>query len=93
VAARELAAGESVLDLEGAFYKLNGDYERTDGAWFGVVSVLLPGPVPGCSVPEMTAAARAEGAAARSPGIDSRRELMAREKRCVSPGRFPRLLH
>jgi hypothetical protein len=39
----EKKLGESVLDLEGAFYKFNGDYERTDGAWFAVASVLLPG--------------------------------------------------
>jgi hypothetical protein len=39
----EKKLGESVLDLEGAFCKFNGDYERTEGAWFGVASVLLPG--------------------------------------------------
>ncbi|MEO8177622.1 MAG: hypothetical protein ABI895_02210 [Deltaproteobacteria bacterium] len=39
----EKKLGESVLDLEGAFYKFNGDYERTDAAWFAVASLLLPG--------------------------------------------------
>lgn len=31
-----------VLDLEGAFYKFNGDFEPTDMGWFGVASYLLP---------------------------------------------------
>jgi len=35
--------GSGVLDLEGAFYKFNGDYEGTDSAWFAVASYLLPG--------------------------------------------------
>jgi hypothetical protein len=34
------AAG--VLDLEGAVYTFNGDYERTKAGWFGVASYLLP---------------------------------------------------
>ena len=39
----EKKLGEGVLDLEGAFYKFNGDYERTDAAWFALASFLLPG--------------------------------------------------
>jgi hypothetical protein len=39
----EKKLGEAVLDLEGAFYKFNGDYERTDMAWFALASLLLPG--------------------------------------------------
>ena len=35
-------AGAGVLDLEGAFYKFNGDYQRTDAGWFAVASSLLP---------------------------------------------------
>ena len=38
---KKLAGG--ALDLEGAYYKFNGDYERTDAAWFAVLSYLLPG--------------------------------------------------
>jgi hypothetical protein len=34
------AAG--VLDIEGAVYTFNGDYERTKAGWFGVASYLLP---------------------------------------------------
>lgn len=34
---------DAVLNLEGAYYMFNGDYERTDAAWFGVASVLLGG--------------------------------------------------
>jgi hypothetical protein len=37
--------GAGVLDLEGAFYKFNGDFEPTDAGWFGVASYLLPGDV------------------------------------------------
>jgi hypothetical protein len=36
-----------VLDLEGAFYKFNGDYEGTDSAWFALASYILPGDVGG----------------------------------------------
>jgi hypothetical protein len=39
----EKKLGEGVLDLEGAFYKFNGDFERTDASWFAVASYLLPG--------------------------------------------------
>jgi hypothetical protein len=39
----ETKIGDAVLDLEGAFYMFNGDYERTDSAWFAVASVLLGG--------------------------------------------------
>jgi hypothetical protein len=39
----EKKLGGGVLNLEGAFYKFNGDYERTDAAWFAVASFLLPG--------------------------------------------------
>jgi hypothetical protein len=34
--------GAGVLDLEGAYYKFNGNYEPTDAGWFGVASYLLP---------------------------------------------------
>jgi len=34
--------GSGVLDLEGAFYKFNGDYQVTDAGWYGVASYLLP---------------------------------------------------
>lgn len=34
-----------VLDVEGAFYKFNGDNEALDGAWLGLISYLLPGEV------------------------------------------------
>ena len=34
--------GAGVLDLEGAFYKFNGDYQATDAGWYGVASYLLP---------------------------------------------------
>ncbi len=34
--------GAGVLDVEGAFYKFNGDFEPTDAGWFGLVSYLLP---------------------------------------------------
>lgn len=34
-----------VFDAEGAFYKFNGDNEGVDGAWYGLVSYLLPGEV------------------------------------------------
>jgi hypothetical protein len=34
--------GAGVLDIEGAFYKFNGDYEPTDAGWYGLVSYLLP---------------------------------------------------
>jgi hypothetical protein len=37
--------GAGVLDLEGAFYKFNGDYQVTDAGWFGVASYLLPGEI------------------------------------------------
>ncbi len=30
-----------VLDLEGAFYSFNGDYEQFETAWFGVASYLI----------------------------------------------------
>jgi hypothetical protein len=39
--------GSGVLDLEGAFYKFNGDFEPTDASWFGLVSYILPGDVGG----------------------------------------------
>lgn len=39
------AAG--VLDLEGALYTFNGDYERTEAGWYGVASYLLPAEVAG----------------------------------------------
>jgi hypothetical protein len=39
----EKKLGDAVLNLEGAFYLFNGDYERTDSAWFAVASVLLGG--------------------------------------------------
>lgn len=39
------AAG--VLDLEGAVYTFNGDYERTKAGWFGVASYLLPADIAG----------------------------------------------
>jgi hypothetical protein len=39
----EKKIGDAVLDLEGAYYMFNGDYERTDSAWFAVASVLLGG--------------------------------------------------
>lgn len=31
-----------VLNLEGAVYLFNGDYEPTDASWFGVASYLIP---------------------------------------------------
>jgi hypothetical protein len=34
--------GAGVLDVEGAFYKFNGDFEPTDAGWYGLVSYLLP---------------------------------------------------
>jgi hypothetical protein len=34
-----------VFDVEGAFYKFNGDNEGVDGAWYGLVSYLLPGEI------------------------------------------------
>lgn len=34
--------GAGVLDIEGAFYKFNGDFEPTDAGWYGLVSYLLP---------------------------------------------------
>jgi hypothetical protein len=34
--------GAGVLDLEGAFYKFNGDFEPTDAHWLAVASYLLP---------------------------------------------------
>jgi hypothetical protein len=36
-----------VLDVEGAFYKFDGDYQRTDAGWFGLASYILPGDVGG----------------------------------------------
>ena len=37
----EKKLGSSVLDLEGAYYKFNGDYERTDAGWFALASYLV----------------------------------------------------
>jgi hypothetical protein len=34
-----------VLDIEGAYYKFNGDYEVTDAGWFALASYILPGEV------------------------------------------------
>lgn len=34
--------GAGVLDLEGAFYLFNGDYEPTDAGWYALASYLLP---------------------------------------------------
>lgn len=34
-------AGAGVLDLEGAFYKFNGEFEPTDAGWYGVASYLF----------------------------------------------------
>lgn len=36
-----------VLDLEGAFYKFNGDNEGTDSGWFALASYILPADVGG----------------------------------------------
>jgi hypothetical protein len=36
-----------VLDLEGAFYIFDGEYERTESAWFALASYLLPMDVAG----------------------------------------------
>lgn len=43
----EKTLGGGVLDLEAAFYKFNGDYERTDASWYGLASFILPGDVAG----------------------------------------------
>jgi hypothetical protein len=43
----EMPIGGGVLDIEGAFYKFNGDGEPTDFGWSGVASFLLPGEVAG----------------------------------------------
>jgi len=37
----EKKLGSGVLDLEGAYYKFNGDYERTDAGWFALASYLI----------------------------------------------------
>lgn len=39
------AAG--VLDLEGAYYHFNGDFEATEAGWFALASYVLPGEVAG----------------------------------------------
>ncbi len=36
-----------VLDIEGAYYKFNGDFESTDAGWFALASYILPGDVGG----------------------------------------------
>lgn len=37
----EKKLGEGVFDLEGAYYKFNGDYERTDAGWMALASYLI----------------------------------------------------
>ena len=37
----EKKLGSGVLDLEGAYYKFNGDNERTDAGWMAVASYLI----------------------------------------------------
>lgn len=34
-----------VLDIEGAYYKFNGDFEPTDAGWFALASYILPGEI------------------------------------------------
>jgi len=36
-----------VLDIEGAFYKYNGDFETYKDSWFALASYILPGDVGG----------------------------------------------
>lgn len=65
---QDFGAG-GVLDIEGAYYKFNGDYEGTDAAWFGLLSYILPGEIGGGHLQPLV---RVQHAMSNAPeGVDS----------------------
>jgi hypothetical protein len=59
------AAG--VFDIEGAYYKFTGDYERTSSSWLGLASYLVPGQIAGVRLQPLVRVQQALPAAPDAP--------------------------